>query len=153
MTTPCRSVGPTGSTRRSRCIVADTAELTVVIPTIGRAGQLETTLRSVTACRPAAAEVVVVDQSDGAEIDAVVARFADAGVRRVECVGRGIGLALNVGLRAASCDQVLVTHDDCTVAEDWVAAAEEQLAAVPAGIVTGAVLPVGDPEAVPSTIQ
>jgi GT2 family glycosyltransferase len=133
--------------------MADAVALSVVIPTIGRAGQLDTTLRSVTACRPSAAEVVVVDQSDGTEIDAVVARFAAAGVRRVACAGRGIGLALNVGLRAATHDQVVVTHDDCTVAENWIEAAAAQLADVPTGIVTGAVLPVGDPEAVPSTIE
>jgi GT2 family glycosyltransferase len=128
-------------------------QLSVVIPTIGRAEQLERTLASLAACRAPAEEIVVVDQSDGGEVDALVARFAGANARRVPCAGRGIGLALNTGLRAVANDRVAVTHDDCTVAEDWVEAARAQLAAVPDGIVTGAVLPVGDPAAVPSTID
>ncbi len=133
--------------------MSESVPVSVVVPTIGRVAQLETTLRSLVACDPRADEVVVVDQSPGPEIGAVVARFAGAGARRVPCAGRGIGLALNVGLRAAGHDQVAVTHDDCTVAGDWIAAARAQLAVVPDGIVTGAVLPVGDPEAVPSTID
>jgi GT2 family glycosyltransferase len=129
------------------------AALSVIIPTIGRVRQLETTLTSIGKCDPVPDEIVVVDQSTGTDIDALVGRFAAVGARRVACDGRGIGLALNVGLRAASHDQVLVTHDDCTVAVDWVAAALAQLADVPDGVVTGAVLPVGDPETVPSTID
>ncbi len=111
--------------------MSESVPLSVVVPTIGRVAQLETTLQSLVACDPRADEVVVVDQSPGPEIDAVVARFAGAGARRVPCAGRGIGLALNVGLRAAGHDQVAVTHDDCTVAGDWIAAARAQLAVVP----------------------
>jgi GT2 family glycosyltransferase len=129
-------------------------DVSVVIPTIGRVAQLETTLVSIRACEPPPAEIVVVDQSADRGVEELVGRFAEAGARRVACDGRGIGLALNVGLAAARHDQVLVTHDDCTVDADWVGAARTQLAAVPDGIVTGAVLPTGeDPEAVPSTIE
>jgi GT2 family glycosyltransferase len=45
---------------------------------------------------------------------------------------------------------VLVTHDDCTVAEDWVGEAWAAMAQVPDGMVSGRVLPVGDPAMVPS---
>jgi GT2 family glycosyltransferase len=134
--------------------MSDGPPLSVVIPTIGRADQLERTLRSLVAGGAHAEEIVVVDQSAGAEVAELVDRYADAGARRVACAGRGIGLALNEGLRAARHDRVAVTHDDCTVAEDWVATAKAQLASVPHGIVTGAVLAAGDdPEAVPSTID
>jgi GT2 family glycosyltransferase len=133
--------------------VADVAPLSVVIPTIGRADQLARTLTSLAACREPADEIVVVDQSDGAEVADLVRRFASAAARRVPCPGRGIGLALNTGLRAASSEHVAVTHDDCTVGEDWTAVVREQLRKRPDGIVTGAVLPVGDPASVPSTID
>jgi GT2 family glycosyltransferase len=133
--------------------MADATPLSVVIPTIGRTDQLARTLRSLAACSQPAEEIVVVDQSEGAAIADLVDAFAGAGARRVACPGRGIGLALNVGLRAARNDRVAVTHDDCTVAEDWVTTVRAQLTSVPGGIVTGAVLPVGDPAAVPSTID
>jgi GT2 family glycosyltransferase len=56
-----------------------------------------------------------------------------------------------VGLREARHDLLLGTDDDCTVAPDWVGRAWAHLDAEPRGIVTGRVLPVGDPRAVPST--
>jgi GT2 family glycosyltransferase len=72
-------------------------------------------------------------------------------VRRVRCAGRGIATGTNLGLRAATSGHVLVTHDDCTVAVDWIEAAARHAAATPSAIVTGRVLPGGDPRAVPST--
>jgi GT2 family glycosyltransferase len=105
----------------------------------------------VLACRPAAAEVVVVDQSGGPDVRALLGRLEDGRLRHVVSDGRGIALATNTGARVASSDVVLVTHDDCTVAADWVGAAVEAMAEVPNGMVSGRVLPVGeDPEAVPS---
>jgi GT2 family glycosyltransferase len=56
-----------------------------------------------------------------------------------------------VGLREARHDLLLGTDDDCTVAPDWIGRAWAHLKAGPGGIVTGRVLPVGDPRAVPST--
>ena len=41
-------------------------------------------------------------------------------VRRVDCAGRGIARAMNHGSREVRHDTVLVTHDDCVVADDWV---------------------------------
>jgi GT2 family glycosyltransferase len=68
----------------------------------------------------------------------------------VRCAGTGIGRALNAGLRAARHDLVLITNDDCTVAEDWIGVAVRELAVHPGAIVTGAVLAAGDPTHVPS---
>jgi GT2 family glycosyltransferase len=126
-------------------------DVSVVVPTIGRTALLEQCLRSIAACRPRAGEVLVVDQSAGPEVARVIAGIGDARVRRVDCPGRGIPLAVNTGLKAARGPAVAVTHDDCTVAPDWVGAAAAALAAAPADIVTGRVSPVGDPEAVPAT--
>ena len=48
---------------------------------------------------------------------------------------------------------MLVSHDDCTVTENWIAEATKALNNCPNGMVTGRVLPGGDdPLAVPSTI-
>ena len=121
----------------------------VVVPTLGRPS-LEPCLRSVLACRPAAAEVVVVDQSDGGEVARLLERIGDGRLRHVVSTGRGVALATNTGARAAAYDTLLVTHDDCTVAEYWVGATVAAMDEVPEGMVTGRVLPVGDPGAVPS---
>ena len=125
--------------------------VTVVVPTIGRPELLRSCLESLVRCRPPAAELLVVDQSDGSEVGAVAASFAEAGCRHVTCEPRGLAMARNVGLRLARHDVVLQTDDDCTVAVDWVARAWAHMRRESRGIVTGRVLPVGDPERVPST--
>ena len=65
--------------------------------------------------------------------------------------GLGVARARNDGLRAAANDVVLVTDDDCTVPADWASTGWRLATAHPGAIVTGRVLPVGDPRAVPST--
>ncbi len=127
-----------------------TLPVSVVIPTIGRAAQLERCLESLAGCDPQPAEILVVDQSCASATADVVARFSALGAKTVRCDGRGISLAMNVGLRAAANRTVLVTHDDCRVDPSWVAVACEFMADDPDGIVTGRVLPLGDPTRVPS---
>lgn len=125
-------------------------EVSVVIPTVGRRGLLEQCIRSVLACDPRPAEIVLVDQSHGDEVRGLVDRIGPP-VVRVPCDGTGTARAMNVGLAAASHDTVLVTHDDCTVAPDWVARAKAHARAVPDAIVTGRVLPPDGAGYVPST--
>ena len=125
--------------------------VSVVVPTIGRVAQLERCLDSIARCDPRPAEILVVDQSDDGETAGMVGRFAQLGARAVPCDGRGISLAMNRGLREAGHPTVLVTHDDCRVERSWVGAASDLMSATPDGIVTGRVLPLGDPERVPST--
>ena len=73
----------------------------VIIPTIGRPALLAGALASLAACRPRADEVLVVDQSDGPETEEIVRRRMPHAATRIPCDRRGIGLALNTGLRAA----------------------------------------------------
>jgi len=122
----------------------------VIIPTIGRPAQLATALESLAACRPRAGEVLVVDQSEGPETEAVVRQHARHGAKHVAGEHRGIGAALNTGLRRACNEIVLITNDDCTVADDWVGVALTRLADDPRLIVTGSVLATGDAALVPS---
>ena len=126
------------------------APASVVVPTIGRPAQLREALASLAACRPGPAEVVVVDQSGAAETSDVVSAFAGAGMRLLHCTGRGIGRAINAGLRDAGQDAVFVTNDDCTVAADWIAVGLDALDRRRGAIVTGSVLPAGDADGIPS---
>lgn len=127
--------------------------VSVVIPTLGRPKLLQACLEALAECRPRADEILVVDQSGDPAVAGVVAEFAVMGARLVPCDGRGVSLGRNMGLREAKHEVVLVTDDDCRVAPDWVAIGWRLMQADSAKIVTGRVLPVGDPRAVPSTID
>lgn len=131
-------------------MTADTIDASVIVPTIGRAELLERCLASVTACRPRAADVAVVDQSDDPRVREAIEQFSALGVRRVPCDGRGVSLGRNVGLREAHHEIVLVTDDDCTVDETWIASATGLLGGADDLLVTGRVMPVGDPRSVTS---
>lgn len=125
--------------------------VSVVVPTIGRRTLLRQCLGSILACDAPADEVLVVDQSRGTDVAELVEGLGHVRVRRVPCDGTGTARAMNVGLSSARHDTVLVTHDDCTVAPDWVELATRHARAHPDGIVTGRVLPAGDARYVPST--
>lgn len=128
----------------------DSRPVSVVIPTIGRSEPLRVCLESLAACRPRAAEILVVDQSGRSAVQELCDDFAPVGARLVACPGRGVSKGRNLGIERAAHEIVLVTDDDCTVSTDWVATAWELAGREPAGIVTGRVVPVGDPSAVPS---
>jgi GT2 family glycosyltransferase len=127
--------------------------VTVVLPTIGRAELVEDCLASLERCEPRADEILVVDSSPDDAVADVVARFAGAGARVLRCDELGLGHAFNAGLRAARHQTVLLTNDDCVVDTAWARVGLETLAATPGTIVSGRVLPDGDPEVVPSTID
>ena len=132
-------------------MATEVVDVSVLIPTIGRTELLEKCLQSLEACRPRAAEIVVVDQSRGSEIEALVSRFAHIGARSVPMTERGVALARNAGLGEVRHEVVALTDDDCLVAEDWVGAAHELAAEDPAAIFTGRVLPGEGEGHVPST--
>jgi GT2 family glycosyltransferase len=123
----------------------------VVIPTIGRLEPLRRCLEALAACEPGADEVLVVDQSGAPRVHELVAEFSQIRARVVRCAGSGPATGRNTGLRAAQRTIVAMTDDDCTVSTDWVTTAWRLMSADPERIVTGRVLPAGDPRAVPST--
>jgi GT2 family glycosyltransferase len=125
--------------------------VSVVVPTVGRLEPLRRCLESLATCRPHADQILIVDQSHDPAVAGLVASFASIGARLVPCFGVGASKGRNLGLREAAHDIVLATDDDCTVAPDWVATAWKLMASDPEKILTGRVLPVGDPRAVPST--
>jgi GT2 family glycosyltransferase len=130
----------------------DVAAVAVIVPTIGRAELLTACLDALARCRPAPAEVLVVDQSASERIGAAVAGSGLA-ARVVPSRPAGISRALNAALAITGHDVVLVTHDDCRVRDDWVGLAARLVSQAPERLVTGRVLPGGrDPRAVPSTV-
>ena len=129
----------------------DAVPVTVAIPTIGRLEPIRRCLESLRACVPAPAEILVVDQSHDSALAELVADVVGDWARVVPSHGLGVARARNDGLRAAAHPVVLVTDDDCTVPVEWVGTGHRLTAAHPGAIVTGRVLPVGDPRAVPST--
>ncbi|MGI8886673.1 MAG: glycosyltransferase family 2 protein [Gaiellaceae bacterium] len=129
---------------------AEAMPVSVVIPTVGRVAPLTACLESLSACRPSAAEILVVDQSHDPAVRQLVEQFADAGARLVSCPGRGVSRGRNLGFARSAHEVVLVTDDDCTVATGWVGTAWRLMAGDTRRIFTGQVVPVGDPKAVPS---
>jgi GT2 family glycosyltransferase len=125
--------------------------VSVAIPTIGRTDPLRRCLESLAACAPRAAEILVVDQSQDPAVAQLVMEFAPAHARLVPCDGVGPSKARNVGLHAAQNAIVALTDDDCIVSTDWVGTAWQLMERDSERIVTGRVLPAGDPRAVPST--
>ena len=128
----------------------ETRPVSIVIPTIGRIEPLRACLESLTECDPRAAEILVVDQSGDDAVRTLVKTFSSAHARLVPCEGRGVSRGRNVGIETSAHEIVLVTDDDCTVAPDWVETAWRLSGRGSSGIVTGRVLPSGDPGSVPS---
>jgi GT2 family glycosyltransferase len=133
--------------------VAAVASVTVVLPTIGRPQLIRNCLESLARCDPRADDILVVDSSDDEAVENVVAEFAKAGGRTIQCRSPGLGNAFNLGLREAKHEVVLLTNDDCTVETSWVERGLSHISANGDTIVTGRVRPLGDPDVVPSTIE
>jgi GT2 family glycosyltransferase len=123
--------------------------VSVVVPTLGRES-LRACLRSLAECAPRASEILLVTQANEPLVRSLAEEFADCGARVVPCSGRGVAHGRNLGLRESGHNIVLITDDDCTVLPDWVGRASALAEAEAGAIVTGRVLPVGDPHAVPS---
>jgi GT2 family glycosyltransferase len=123
----------------------------VIIPTIGRPDSLRRLLGSLGRCDPQAAEIVIVDQSGGGKVAAVVEEFAAIGARRVTTERRSVGHARNVGLRAAQHEIALITDDDCAVAENWVGEGCRLAGEYREHLITGTVLPGEESEMAVST--
>jgi GT2 family glycosyltransferase len=126
--------------------------VSVVIATVGPATRVEACLSSISQCDPRPAEVIVVDQSDDEAVHSAVRGFAHAGVKLLTSPIRGKSPAVNLGMRAAAHELVLLTDDDCTVERSWVEAAWVHLSEHPEAIVTGRVLPVGDAAGIASLV-
>jgi GT2 family glycosyltransferase len=124
----------------------------VVIPTVGRP-LLEGCLESIAAGSAWPAELIVVDQGASAAVAGWVERLRARGVnaRHVPSDRTGIAAGTNQGLRLVRTRFVAVTHDDCRVSHDWVAAMAERLCQAGEVILTGRLEPRGEGE-VPTAV-
>ncbi|HWF50807.1 MAG TPA: glycosyltransferase family A protein [Solirubrobacteraceae bacterium] len=127
------------------------AELSIVVPTVGR-DLLTRALTSIVACSPPAAQIVVVDQGNGAGARIATEIVPPWQLKVVSQPRLGIGAARDAGVRQARHDVVVMTDDDCTVQADWIVVAQLLAIRHPAAIITGRVLPGGNSPDIPSTI-
>lgn len=120
------------------------AELSVVIPTLGRP-ILRRSLAALAGGSTLPARVVVVHQGTDPE----VREWTDAApgglrVTYVPSERRGRAAGVNRGLREVATRFVAITDDDCLVDERWVGRMAARLAAEPGRLVTGRVEAGGD---------
>jgi GT2 family glycosyltransferase len=120
-------------------------DLTVVIPTIGRA-ILDRCLHEIAIGTAWPARIVVVDQSSSLTIASWLARLQALGlaVEHVPSSQRGRAAAVNRGLERVETRFVAVTDDDCLVERDWLATMVARLRDYPDAIITGRVETEGD---------
>jgi glycosyltransferase involved in cell wall biosynthesis len=69
---------------------------------------------------PGFSELIVVDQSDGAATEEVVAASTDPRIKYIRTSTRGVTSARNIGIESSSSEIVAFTDDDCRVTSDWV---------------------------------
>jgi GT2 family glycosyltransferase len=121
------------------------SELSVVIPTLGRA-ILQESLSWIAAGSTWPARVIVVDQGAVASPPDWLGELQEAGlsVTHVPSGERGRSAGINRGLERVMTPFVAVTDDDCFVHRDWLRNMLSALLDWPDAIVTGRVTPAGD---------
>src|SRR4051794_2061689 len=105
-------------------------DVTVVVPTSGRAGYLEVTLESLRAqSAPTPHELLVVDDASSDATGEVAARFGARVIRHDD--RRGLNAARNTGLREATGALIAFVDDDVFAPPGWLAALVEGTARHP----------------------
>jgi GT2 family glycosyltransferase len=116
------------------------ADVTVVIPTLGRA-LLRGCLDALAAGDVRPAQVIVVDQGRVPAIERIAGEMRRAGLDVVYLPSsrRGRSAGLNDGIQRVTTEFLAITDDDCVPARDWIATAASLLRREPGTIVTGRV--------------
>lgn len=118
----------------------DSADLTVIIPTLGRS-TLRRALDALAANTRRPAEVIVVDQGTSSEVKEMLREFHVRGMptRWIPSTERGRARGVNRGIDATRTRFVAVTDDDCLVHQRWLEHLDARLQKDPDAIVTGRV--------------
>jgi glycosyltransferase involved in cell wall biosynthesis len=96
--------------------------VSVLVCTRNRPQSLARAVRSLLSSEHVNFELIVVDQSDGAESrQALAVLVADPRLNVLCSPARGKGAALNEGVQMARGDIIVCTDDDCEASPDWVA--------------------------------
>ena len=115
-----------------------TPELSLVVATRGRTGELERLLRSLAVQSWRDFDVTVVDQNAEGILDAILATDWPFSVQHIRTpAARGACRARNVGWRATHGKLVLFPDDDCWYPPDFLAAGVERMFLSEAQVVTG----------------
>jgi GT2 family glycosyltransferase len=128
--------------------VSTSAPITAAVAACDRPEPLRRCLAALLGGEVLPAELVVVDQSSGAGVEAVVSEMHAPGVelRYVRQPRLGLSASRNAAIASATHPLIAFTDDDCVPAPGWIAAIHEILS--PPGApeaVTGRVLPLGEP--------
>jgi GT2 family glycosyltransferase len=129
-------------------------EITVVIPTIGRA-ILEECLYWMVAGSAWPGGLIVVDQSSSPQVAGWIKRLQALGISaaHVPSSQRGRAAGINRGLERVETRFVSITDDDCFVDTNWLQTMVTRLRDNPEAIVTGRVEPAGEEVVVTVTSQ
>jgi GT2 family glycosyltransferase len=100
--------------------IAGVQNVTALVCTRNRGSSIVETIKSVLANTHPCFELVIVDQSmDETTAEAIAPFQADPRVRYIRSNTTGKSRSLNLGIRAAHSNIVVVTDDDCVVPPDW----------------------------------
>lgn len=140
MPSPSKDLADLSSRRRP--VLAD---ITVVIPTLGRA-ILQESLCWIASGSAWPAQIIVVDQGKKAQVAHWMDVLREIGIDAmyVPSSERGRASGINRGLERVQTCFVAVTDDDCFVQEDWLENMVARLQDHPEAIVTGRVEAAGD---------
>jgi GT2 family glycosyltransferase len=125
------------------------ADLTVIIPTLGRE-ILESCLRSIVAGNAWPAHLIVVDQGSSPIVAAWIEILKTFGIQaeHVPSAQQGISSAVNRGLERVCTPFVVRTDDDCIVDPTWLQAMALRLRKTPDAVIIGRAIPEGNGPAV-----
>ena len=124
--------------------MSSTPPVTVVLCTRNRSAACVVALRSLLAMKPAAAAIIVVDQSDVESTDVISAlrECASATTRYLRDDAGGLSRARNHALSECTTDIVAFTDDDCTVPVGFIGMVKDACREWPrAGLIFGNVHP------------
>ena len=123
------------------------ARITAAVAACDRPAALARCLEAIACGTVLPAQIVVVDQSDGAGVESVVGALIVPGVAVSYQRQPRLGLSAsrNAALAAATQPVIAFTDDDCVPDRGWLAAVDAALAAAPPpAAVAGRVLPLGE---------
>jgi glycosyltransferase involved in cell wall biosynthesis len=124
-------VNAEGSERPEKASAA--LRLSVVVPTRNRPDHAIQCVISILT-NQSLVDLIVVDQSDGAETEKSLAAVSDPRLRYLRTDTRGVTSARNIGIEASDSDLVAFTDDDCRVPPDWTDRILAVFAADPAAV-------------------
>jgi glycosyltransferase involved in cell wall biosynthesis len=117
-------------------------QLSVTVPTRGRAQHMRECVTSILACTGPPFEVIVVDQSDDRLTEEALAPLlGDARLRYMRTETRGVCAARNIGIAESRGEILVCTDDDCRASPDWLERLSEAFVRCPeAAVLCGRVL-------------